>query len=191
MEAPMNAEPMRIPSEAECLHLVARMGMLDNILDHSRQVCRVSLLISDHLQADGLNRGLIQAAALLHDITKTRSLQTLEDHAETGARLLAEMGYPEVGRVIGQHVRLDRYFGSSDPTEEEIVNYADKRVLHDRIVSLSERMGYILERYGREPERKSSILRLWEKTEALEARLFVGLPFEPDDISRLLAPASN
>ena len=87
----------------------------------------------------------------------------------------------------GQHVRLDRYFASKNPTEEEIVNYADKRVLHDRIVPLSERMGYILEKYGREPERKRAILLLWEKTEALEARLFAGLPFEPDDISRLLA----
>ncbi|MBN2438329.1 MAG: HDIG domain-containing protein [Deltaproteobacteria bacterium] len=162
------------------------MGMLENIVAHSRQVCRVSLLIVDHLQPDGLNRELIRAAALLHDITKTRSFKTLEDHAETGAQLLTEIGYPEVGRIVGQHVRLDRYFTSESPTEEEIVNYADKRVLHDRIVPLSERMGYILEKYGREPDRKRAILLLWEKTEALEARLFTGLPFEPDDISRLL-----
>ena len=55
---------------------------------------------------------------------------------------------------------------------------------------LGERMGYILEKYGREPERKRAILLLWEKTEALEARLFTGLPFAPDDISRLLAEDS-
>ena len=143
--------------------------------------------VSDLTQKHYLNRELILAAALLHDITKTRSFQTLEDHAETGAQLLAEIGYPEVGRIVGQHVRLDRYFSSKSPTEEEVVNYADKRVLHDRIVPLSERMGYILEKYGREPERKRAILLLWEKTEALEARLFAGIPFAPDDISRLLA----
>jgi uncharacterized protein len=183
----MNAERIQIPTEAECRRLVAGMGMLENIVAHSRQVCRVSLLIVDHLQPDGLNRELILAAALLHDITKTRSFQTLEDHAGTGAQLLADLGYPEVGRIVGQHVRLDRYFASKSPTEEEIVNYADKRVLHDRIVPLSERMGYILEKYGREPERKRAILLLWEKTEALEARLFADLPFAPDDISRLLA----
>ena len=182
----MNEQRIRIPSEAECRRLVAGMGMLDNIVAHSRQVCRVSLLIVDHLKPDGLNRDLIRAAALLHDITKTRSFQTLEDHAETGAQLLSEIGYPEVGRIVGQHVRLDRYFASAVPTEAEVVNYADKRVLHDRIVPLGERMGYILEKYGREPERKRTILLLWEKTEALEARLFAGLPFAPDDISRLL-----
>jgi uncharacterized protein len=183
----MNTARIQIPTEAECRRLLAGMGMLENIVAHSRQVCRVSLLMVDHLQPDGLNRELILAAALLHDITKTRSLQTREDHAETGARLLAEIGYPEVGRIVGQHVHLDHYFASKSPTEEEIVNYADKRVLHDQIVPLNERMGYILEKYGRAPERKRAILLLWEKTEALEARLFAGLSFAPDDISRLLA----
>ena len=183
----MNAERIRIPTEAECERLIAGMGMLENIVAHCRQGCRGSLLIVDHLQPDGLNRELILAAALLHDITKTRSFQTGEDHAETGAKLLADLGYPEVGRIVGQHVRLDRYFASASPAAEEIVNYADKRVLHDRIVPLSERMGYILEKYGREPKWKRAILLLWEKTEALEARLFAGLPFAPDDITRLLA----
>lgn len=187
----MNAERIRVPTEAECLRLIAEMGMLENIVAHCRQVCRVSLLIVDHLKPGGLNREMIRAAALLHDITKTRSFQTREDHAETGARLLAELGYPEVGRIVGQHVRLDRYLASKNPGEEEIVNYADKRVLHDRIVPLTERMGYILEKYGREPERKRAILLLWEKTEALEERLFAGLPFGPEEISPLLAAGSR
>jgi len=182
----MNAERIRIPTEEECGKLIADMGMLENIVAHCRQVCRVSLLIFDHLKRDGLNRELIRSAALLHDITKTRSFQTGEDHAETGAQYLTDLGYPEVGRIVGQHVRLNRY-GTSGATETEIVNYADKRVLHDRIVPLNERMGYILEKYGREPERKRAILLLWEKTEELEARLFAGLPFAPEDVSRLLA----
>jgi uncharacterized protein len=182
----MNAERIRIPTEGECRRLIVGMGMLENIVAHCRQVCRVSLLIVDHLKPDGLNRELIRTAALLHDITKTRSFRTLEDHAETGEKLLAESGYPEVGRIVGQHVRLKHYC-MPGPTEAEIVNYADKRVLHDRIVPLGERMGYILEKYGREPERKQAILFLWEKTVSLEARLFTGLPFAPDDLSRVLA----
>ncbi len=182
----MNATRIRIPSEAECGRLMADMGMLENIVAHCRQVCRVSLLIVDHLNPNGLNRDLVRAAALLHDITKTRSFQTHEDHAETGAQLLVELGYPEVGRIVGQHVCLDRYFASQSVTEAEIVNYADKRVLHDRIVPLKERMGYILEKYGREEERKQAILLLWEKTEELEKRLFAGLPFAPEEIIPLL-----
>jgi uncharacterized protein len=183
----MEAQRIKIPSLEACRQLISEMGMMEHIVAHSLQVCRVSLLIADHLDPPGVNRELIRAAALLHDITKTRSFKTQEDHAETGARLLAGLDYPEVGRIVGQHVRLERYFSSTAPTEAEILNYADKRVLHDRIAPLSERMGYIIEKYGRSPEWKRHLLLLWEKTEKLEERLFVGLPFFPGDISRLLA----
>ena len=97
-----------------------------------------------------------------------------------------------MARIVGQHVRLDRYaLNSSTPTDAEIVNYSDKRVLHDKIVPLSERMGYILEKYGSSPERKRNILLLWEKTEKLEKRLFAGLPFSPGDVSGLLSAGSS
>jgi uncharacterized protein len=188
MEGRMNAERIALPSGATCRRLISDMGMLENIVAHSLQVCRVSLFLTDRLALPGLDRELIRAAALLHDITKTRSFQTREDHAKTGARLIADLGYPEVAGIVGQHVRLDRYGSdSTDPVEAEIVNYADKRVLHDRIVPLGERMGYILERYGSDPLRKHWIRTLWEKTEGLEARLFARLPFQPDDVSRFLA----
>jgi uncharacterized protein len=184
----MKAAPIHIPSEEHCRRIISELGMLENIVAHSQQVCRVSLLLTDHLGLPGIDRELVRAAALLHDITKTRSFQTNENHAETGARLLADLGYPEVARIVGQHVRLDRYPLNSSPlTDAEIVNYSDKRILHDKIVPLNERMGYILKRYGGSPERKRSILLLWEKTEKLEKRLFAALPFSPGDVSGLLS----
>ena len=182
MKLRMKSERIRIPSAVDCERLIAETGMLENIIAHSRQVCRVSLWIADHRKTNGLDRDLIRAAAILHDITKTRSFSTGEDHAETGKQMLTEMGYPEVGRIVGQHVRLDRYFGSSLPDEAEIVNYTDKRVLHDRIVPLSERMEYIVERYGLSAERRQMLMSLWEKSEALEHRLFAGLSVVPEDI---------
>jgi uncharacterized protein len=183
----MKEQRITIPSEATCRQLISDMGMLGNIVAHSLQVCRVALFLTDRLGLPELDRELIRAAALLHDITKTRSFRTQEDHAETGARLIADLGYPEVAGIVGQHVRLNHYcLASATPVDAEIVNYADKRVLHDRIVPLSERMGYILEKYGSAPERKRTILILWEKTETLEARLFARLPFHPDEIGRLL-----
>jgi uncharacterized protein len=184
----MKTKPINIPSEDACLRIISDMGMLENIVAHSLQVCGVALFLTDRLGLPELNRELIRAAALLHDITKTRSFQTQEDHAATGARLIADLGYPEVAGIVGQHVRLERYLDhGATPGNAEVVNYADKRVLHDRIVPLSERMGYIMEKYGGAPERKRSILILWEKTEELEAQLFARLPFHPDQISRLLA----
>ena len=151
----MKANHINIPSEEACRRIISDMGMLNNIVAHSKQVCSVSLFLADHLGTIGLNRELIQAAALLHDITKTRSLHTSENHAETGAQLLKDLGYPEVADIIGQHVRLNCYdFVSGTPTDAQIVNYSDKRVLHDKIVPLNDRMGYILEKYGNTQERK-------------------------------------
>jgi len=160
--------------------------MLENMIAHSLQVQRVSLFIADNLLKSGLNRELLGAAALLHDITKTRSLQTKEDHARTGELLIAEKGYPEVGRIIGQHVFLESYFLSVNPTEAEVVNYADKRVLHDRVASLAERMDYIMERYGGTSERRELLSRLWRRSVELEKHLFAMLPFAPEELPGLL-----
>jgi len=76
MKLRMKSERIRIPSAVECERLIAETGMLENIIAHSRQVCRVSLWIADHRKTNGLDRDLIRAAALLHDITKTRSFST-------------------------------------------------------------------------------------------------------------------
>jgi len=179
---------MQIPSKQKCLSLIRQMNMLDHIVVHSFQVCRVAVFLIDHMGSGpgNLSRNLVQAAALLHDITKTRSFTTRENHALTGAQFLNEMGYPEVGHIIEQHVRLDSYAASDFPTEAEIVNYADKRVLHDRIVTLKERMDYILEKYAKGPEYRERLLWLWKKTEELESRLFSYVPFKPEELGRLI-----
>ncbi|MFZ0614111.1 MAG: hypothetical protein WAM73_17855, partial [Desulfobacterales bacterium] len=111
--------------------------------------------------------------------TKTRSLTTGEKHSESGCDLLVDCGFAEVGDIIRQHVKLDAYFDSDTPSEAEIVNYADKRVLHDRIVSLDERMAYILERYGSTPEYHARLRWLWEISNLQEKRIFAELPFSP------------
>ena len=180
---------MRIPSKNSCYRIIREMKTLAHIVDHSRQVCRVAVFLADHMISDRirLNRDLVHAAALLHDITKTRSFKTKENHAVTGAQILCERGYPEVGSIVKQHVRLDNYFSGDGPNEAEIVNYADKRVLHDKIVSLPERMNYILERYGREIDGQQRIRWLWQKTEALEEKLFAYLPVTPDQLGRLVS----
>jgi putative nucleotidyltransferase with HDIG domain len=179
---------MNVPTKEQCYNFIKEMGMLSHIVAHSEQVCRVALCLSSHLSARGIpmNHELIRAAAMLHDITKTRSFKTKENHAETGGKYLSEKGFPEVGHIVAQHVRLDSYFASQEPMEAEIVNYADKRVLHDKIASLSVRMGYILEKYGKNPTHNRQIKRLWEKSKALEVRLFAYVSFLPDQLKQMV-----
>lgn len=173
---------MLIPQKEQCLHLLSTVDMPGHIRDHSKLVCRVALVLTDGLIAAGIdvNRKLVRASALLHDITKPRSFKTGENHAQTGGQYLAKLGYPEVGEIIRQHVVLDQYFAAATPDEAEVVNYADKRVLHDKVVPLDERMTYILHRYAKTKARQELLKQLWEQTRLLERRLFAHLSFTPD-----------
>jgi putative nucleotidyltransferase with HDIG domain len=173
-----------IPAPEECLRIMTVMRMQPHIMDHSRQVCRVAEFLTDALIAAGLtlDRPLITAASLLHDITKTRSLDTGENHAATGATYLASLGYRRVSEIVRQHVVLDHQNHNGRPDEAEIVNYADKRVLHDAITDLDARMTYIRERYGTTPAHRERIATLWRTTTKLERRLFNHLSFGPDEL---------
>ena len=179
---------MKIPTKDQCYQMLSEMKMMDHIVIHSLQVCRVATFLTEHLnkQHFRLNSDLIQSAALLHDITKTRSFATREDHALTGGEHLYDSGYPEIGDLIRQHVKLDAYSVDGTISEAEVLNYADKRVLHDEIVALDRRLDYILDRYGETPAHRERIHVLWQKTRELENKLFKDLSFAPDDLTRLI-----
>ena len=66
------------------------------------------------------------------------------------------------------------------------MNYADKRVLHDRVVSLDDRMDYILERYGKTDAIREKIIQLWEKSKEMETRIFKDLPVQPRDVENII-----
>ena len=179
---------MNLPTRNECYRLMCEMEMMDHIVVHSMQVCRVATVLAENLAPAGiqLNLDLIRASALLHDITKTRSFETKENHAETGGHYLAELGYAEVGSLVRQHVRLDDYPQKVSLNEAVILNYADKRVLHENVVSLGKRLDYILEKYTKVPEDRQRVYLLWEKTRDIEDEIFAALSFFPDDLTDLI-----
>ena len=160
-----------IPVRQECLRLMKAYGMLPNIKAHSISVCRFAMAIAQAVNQTGSNFNLaaIQAAALLHDITKTRSLETGENHARTGADLLRELGYAAVADMVAEHVTPAD--NGDDLTAGELISYADKRVLHDRIVSLDERFGYLYERYGRDEHAVQRISGARIRTQQIEDKL--------------------
>jgi uncharacterized protein len=150
----------RIPSRSECDELMAQYSMLPNIVQHSLQVMRVSLAITDNLQSGvQVNRNLVMAASLLHDITKTKSLQTREHHDASGGELLRELGFPSVAEIVEQHVIMQTLYPSGRLEEREIVYYADKRVLHATIVTLDERVDDLIKRYGSTAGIRNQILQ--------------------------------
>ncbi len=162
----------KIPTRRECDTLMARYAMLPNIVAHSYQVMRVALAITDSLK-DGLSihRDQVMAGALLHDITKTRSLETKEPHDASGGALLRELGFPGIAEMVEQHVRLHTLNLDGALNETEIVYYADKRVMHDKIVTLEKRMSDLIVRYGRDEETIRRIVHNKEQVLAVEKKI--------------------
>ena len=176
-----------IPSREECLSLMSRYGMLENIVSHSLEVAKVALFIAVELKKKGqkIDLGLVEAASLLHDLTKTECLKTRDDHARTGGQVLKEMGYERVGDVVAQHIWLGKEGDPSCVSEEEIVNYADKRVMHDRIVSLEERFNDLKARYGLNPKAMDYLERLQTEIYGIENKIFFILKFDRNDLQHL------
>jgi hypothetical protein len=173
-----------IPDESMCRELMARYAMLPNIVEHSYRVCQLAAFLGKALSRseNGLDLRLIVASSLLHDITKTRSLRTKEDHAGTAGRLLAELGYEQVGDVVRGHVRLTSADNLSPLREVHIINYADKRVRHDTVVCLEERFVDLFERYGQTPERRLRLERMREIAQELERNIFERIDAAPEGL---------
>ncbi|MCI5157999.1 MAG: HDIG domain-containing protein [Candidatus Electrothrix sp. AUS1_2] len=166
--------------------------MLPNIRQHSLVVARIAELLARCLR-ERLPEGLAPDpdfcvnGALLHDIAKTPCLKEGCDHAATGAEICQRHGYPELAEVVAAHVILrdfspERYKQGLFEARE-IVYYADKRVRHDAVVSLSERLEYIIENYGGDNERvQRGIRENFRKCEELEDVLFSFLDFSPEQL---------
>ena len=139
---------MNIPTKEECLEILRRENVPDNIIAHVKTVHDFSMKIVDLLEKKGIkiNRKLVTAGALLHDIKKL----TKGDHIKEGYELVKSLGFPEVAEVIRKHGLQHLGDGSYEPKtwEEKIVFYADKRCNGNKVVSVNERFGYAKQRYN-------------------------------------------
>ena len=157
---------------------------LGGLLEHTWFVARHALA-SVAIYPE-LNRDLVLAGAILHDLGKTQCLGTCNNHAELGAGILEELGYIQVAQVVREHVYLDGSIMDPRPLREaEVVNYADKRVLHEEVVTLAARFADLKVRYGRTPEALARIQATEVRTQALEEKLFAPLRLTPLDLLRV------
>lgn len=106
-------------------------------------------------------------------------------HEEAGAQIVEEMGDDIVAGMIRKH----RFAALTDPNpekrpttiEEKVLYYADKRVKHDKVVSLKERISDGEKRYGinpSDPKEQENIKAL----HCLEEELLQMANLKPEDI---------
>ena len=178
-----------IPSAEECYRYMERYGMLGNIRSHSIVVEKIAVVIAKGLNETGMEISLerVIAGALMHDIGKTLCLNTGEDHAVKGMEICLKHNFEEIAQIVGEHVSLMSYSPDEAISEKEIIYYADKRVNHDKVVSLEERLEYLIVRYAKNQERLIKLIRTnFDLCKEVEAKLFENLDFLPEDLAGMI-----
>ncbi len=176
---------MRIPDNKKCLALLKKYTVPEHIIAHSILVAKIADFLAEKLEREGVkvNKNLVNAAALLHDIDKMATLNN-GNHSIKGCEILKEEGYGEVGKVVLAHIirkNMDIY---PRTWEDKIVFYADKLVVHDTIASLEERFDDLMKRYSK--HRKNIILTR-TFAEKIEKEIFDKIKIEPDSIRQYIS----
>ncbi|MBI4210686.1 MAG: hypothetical protein HY544_04235 [Candidatus Diapherotrites archaeon] len=182
---------MKIPSMSECMAIMREYDVPENVMAHTEAVRRIANFLAEKISARGndVDSKLVDRAALMHDFLKVHCIRNKCRHAHEAGRVLAERGYPEFGEAVKQHgLEEVLVFGQKTRLEAKIVWYADKRVNHDKVVSLAERYAYLKSRYGSASGKKmAEIVSTQVPAIELERELFalagIGKDFSAADIS--------
>jgi molybdenum cofactor cytidylyltransferase len=156
------------PSACECEVILNEIYKVpEQILQHSRIVAAVAKKLTDTLNRSGLclNRDLIIAAALLHDIAKGKPA-----HASESARIVSGFGYTEVASVIGRHTDIIVEM-QSGISADEVLYLADKMVWESDIVSIFDRCQQAVIKYGHDLAVRGKIAIRYENALIIKDRI--------------------
>ena len=162
-------EKYKLPTREECFEIIKKYRVPPHIVEHSITTAKLAVFLAQKLKEKGVevNAELVDRACLLHDLARfcdfsESDLNNLEPfitekdktkwqqlkaeyeglcHEEVAYEILKNK-YPELALVIKKH----RYMAILDEKEkpitweEKLVYYAEKRVMHNRIVPLKKRL---------------------------------------------------
>ena len=157
------------PSRKECLVLLAEYHVPPHIVSHSKAVAKLAVFLAQRLNEKGeaVNIALLEGACLLHDLLRVHDFKESDynkfeqnlpeeekakwqqlrakykaiSHEDAAYDILKDK-YPALALMIKRH----RYMALLDEKEkpksweEKLLYYTDKRVMHDKIVPLKERL---------------------------------------------------
>jgi CTP:molybdopterin cytidylyltransferase MocA len=157
-----------VPTPAECAVIMTAIHPTPLALrGHGDEVARVADALARALEEAGeaLDSGLLQAAALLHDLAKGHP-----GHARTGAAWLRDMGFDAVAALVADH-------GDREPAPDgglspaDLLYLADKCVIGQRRVDPEERFDAAQARFGGDPQAGRQIQRRRLATRTIRRRL--------------------
>lgn len=195
---------MTIPGRVDAASLLLSLDPPDWFVRHARVVAEVAAFLAARIDGRGtaVDRRLVDAAALLHDVDKivppgdpARDLP----HGDGSADWLTRHGHPELGRVAAAHPvtrMLDgeayKRWSAFASREERIVAYADKRAAQ-RLESMDERFAGWRQRYprvsiadGQDAGWEDDALKaVRARADRLEAEVCRAAGIEPSEVGQL------
>jgi len=171
----------------KALKILLTYNLPEHIIAHSYKVTKVSWIISNELASKNIkvDIDLVLYSSLLHDITKYDAIINKgEDHAETGGIFLRKLGYSNIAEIVENHIVIKN--SKTFLLEKKIVFYSDKRVMHDKIVSLETRYNDLLNRYGKSKFSRILIKNGFKNAQKIEKEIFSKIGFNPDYINMLI-----
>lgn len=161
--------PTALLDTEEINTLYRKNNLPDNVVSHMKKVAEYSRKILNETdpKCERFDHELVTKAALVHDVARLQP-----NHAICGARILRREGFYDVADLVEAHHGIQ--INEDGPlTEEEILFYADKRVLEDKVVTLEERFTESRKKC-RTDEAKRNHAALHRKAELIETKMFGG-----------------
>jgi hypothetical protein len=165
-----------IPTREECRALWDKYAMPDHIRAHSTVVAEFAACLARMLAERGADIHVpsVLASGLLHDLGKFHTIKHGGSHGQLGgAWVMNETRNPLIAQGVLHHVRWP---WAIDETVEPwllayCIIYADKRVMHDMVVTPEERYEDLLMRYGATEDAKKRITSSHNQGLEIEAAL--------------------
>ena len=175
---------MKLPTHKQCLELLDEHNVPDNVRKHSFAVNKVAVFLAKKLKEKGIRIDveLVDRASLLHDLDKIPTLGT-HDHGKMTREILSTKGYPELGRIIHNHL-YSALLIDGLTWEEKIVNYSDKRCTEDNIVTLDSRVKYIKEKYAKKYKDVNEDAE--NRLRSLETEIFSIIGLDPEKLGEYI-----
>ncbi|MCF8480375.1 MAG: NTP transferase domain-containing protein [Rhodospirillum sp.] len=143
-----------LPNLRECHALFEAANTPTETRRHGRAVAALATALTNDLARldHPLDIGLVQAAALLHDIAKGHP-----HHASLGAERVRAAGFPALTDIIAHHMSLPEGHNALDETA--VVYLADKLIIGEAPVSLEDRFAPALTRFAQNPAALEGVQR--------------------------------
>lgn len=205
-----------LPTRKECLDILEEYRVPPHIVKHSLAVAKLAVFLAQRLKEKGIaiNIELVERSCLMHDVARVCDLEesdyhkfeqnySQEDRAkwqqlrakykstdhEYAAYDILKDKYPALALTIRKH----RYMSMLDEKErpgtweEKLVYYADKRVMHERIVSLRKRLTDGHKRnvhlHGTEAQSKIDTAKVDSLIYQLEKEIFEIINIDADEVT--------